>query len=168
MHQTLLLNATYEPLTLINWQKALTLVILRKVEVLVHHEERVSSAKADHALPAVVRLIRRVAWRKLGIRFNRHNVYQRDRHQCQYCAKQFKAKDLTLDHVVPKSTGGPTSWTNIVTSCVPCNQRKADRTPEQAKMALLRKPYAPYWMQVSIPQRDDTGVSRLWKPYLWS
>ena len=167
MTRTLLLNATYEPLTVIGWQKAMTLVTLHKVEVLAHYTRAVRSARREHNLPAVIRLTRRVSWRKLGIRFSRHHVYKRDAFTCQYCDTQLPASQLTLDHVTPRSTGGPTSWTNIVTCCVACNQLKADQTPEEAGMRLVRKPYAPYWMQLSVPNREDDQAAELWKPSLW-
>ncbi|MEO1266477.1 MAG: HNH endonuclease, partial [Myxococcota bacterium] len=142
-------------------------VALSKVEVLARYDATVRSARNEHALPAVIRLMRRVSWRKLGIRFSRHHVYKRDAFTCQYCNTHLPASKLTLDHVVPRSAGGPTSWTNIVTSCVDCNQLKADHTPEQAGMQLTRKPYAPYWMQLSVPNRDNSQAAELWKPYLW-
>ena len=167
MTRTLLLNATYEPLTIIDWQKAIALVFLRKGEVLAHYDRTVRSARQEHTLPAVVRLVRRVSWRKLGVRFSRHHVYKRDAFTCQYCNTQFPTSKLTLDHVVPRSVGGPTSWTNIVTCCVDCNQLKADQTPEQAGMRLARKPYAPYWMQLSVPRQDEDKAAELWEPYLW-
>lgn len=79
------------------------------------------------------------------VKFTRQNVFLRDKHTCQYCRKCFPESQLNLDHVVPRDHGGITSWDNIVASCIPCNTRKANRTPAQAKMHLLRPPQAPRW-----------------------
>jgi len=76
-------------------------------------------------------------------KFSRTNLYRRDRNQCQYCGKKGKTEDMTMDHVVPKEKGGEATWQNIVLACIPCNQRKKNRTPEQAKMKLLREPRQP-------------------------
>jgi len=83
---------------------------------------------------------------KLGRRkpkFSRTNLYRRDRNTCQYCGHKHKTEDLTMDHVMPKEQGGETTWTNIVLACIPCNQKKRNRTPEQAHMRLIREPRQP-------------------------
>ena len=166
MHRTLLLNATYEPMTVIDWRKAVTLVLLRKVEALAHYERDVRSPMRTMRLPAVVRLQRRVPWRKPTVQFNRRHVFARDGYRCQYCGDRQPVSALTFDHVIPRSHGGPTNWTNIVTSCVPCNQYKGDRTPEEARMKLLKRPYAPYWL-VSNTTEEVIEAPDLWSPYLW-
>ncbi len=79
------------------------------------------------------------------VKFTRQNVFERDKNICQYCGRKFDRKDLNLDHVVPRQQGGLTTWTNIVCSCIDCNRRKANRTPEQAHMHLIRKPKKPRW-----------------------
>lgn len=79
------------------------------------------------------------------VKFTRHNVFERDRNTCQYCGHRFDRSELNLDHVVPRQLGGQTQWTNVVCSCVDCNRRKANRTPEQAGMRLIRKPKKPRW-----------------------
>ena len=79
------------------------------------------------------------------VKFTRQNVFERDKNTCQYCGKKFDRKDLNLDHVVPRHHGGLTTWTNVVCSCIPCNSRKSNRTPEQANMHLVRKPKKPRW-----------------------
>jgi len=79
------------------------------------------------------------------VSFTRQNVFLRDKHTCQYCHLRFPEKQLNLDHVVPRDHGGGTRWDNIVTSCIPCNTRKANRTPAQAKLHLLNEPRAPKW-----------------------
>ena len=79
------------------------------------------------------------------VRFSRQNIYLRDNFTCQYCGRTFARAQLNLDHVVPRQFGGLTTWTNVVCSCVACNSRKANRTPEQAKMRLHKPPVRPSW-----------------------
>ena len=80
------------------------------------------------------------------IRFSRRNIFERDKSTCQYCARQFKKMELTLDHVVPRSSGGRSTWENLVLACVPCNVRKGSRLPEEAGMPLIRRPRKPRWV----------------------
>jgi len=90
---------------------------------------------------------------KKEVKFTRHNIFERDRNTCQYCGQELDRKDLNLDHVIPRDRGGPTTWENIVCSCIPCNTRKANRTPFEAAMRLIRKPKRPKWrpfIQVNI------------------
>ncbi len=79
------------------------------------------------------------------VKFTRHNVFERDKNTCQYCGHKFDRKDLNIDHVVPRHHGGQTTWTNVVCSCVDCNRRKGSRSPEEARMRLIRKPKKPRW-----------------------
>lgn len=79
------------------------------------------------------------------VKFTRHNVFERDKQQCQYCKKVMDRRDLNLDHVIPRDRGGTTTWENIVCSCIRCNTRKGNRTPREAGMALLRAPRRPRW-----------------------
>jgi 5-methylcytosine-specific restriction endonuclease McrA len=79
------------------------------------------------------------------VKFTRHNVFERDQNTCQYCGNKFERRDLNLDHVIPRDRGGPTTWDNIVCSCIPCNSRKSNRTPGEAGLRLLKKPKRPKW-----------------------
>ena len=99
------------------------------------------------------------------VKFTRHNIFQRDKNTCQYCGKKFDTRDLNLDHVVPRQHNGPTTWENIVCSCIPCNTRKSNRTPEQAGMHLIRQPSKPRWhpfMQV----RFSLHYHESWRHFL--
>lgn len=87
------------------------------------------------------------------VRFSRSNVYARDGHACQYCGDSPGLEKLTLDHVVPVSRGGPSAWENVVTACVPCNRRKADRTPAQAGLCLPKRPRKPRWHPLTAVDR---------------
>jgi 5-methylcytosine-specific restriction endonuclease McrA len=79
------------------------------------------------------------------VKFTRHNVFERDKNTCQYCDEVFDRKELNLDHVIPRDRGGMTTWENIVCSCIPCNTRKGNRLPHEARMRLVRKPERPRW-----------------------
>jgi len=101
---------------------------------------------------------------KKEVKFTRHNIFERDRNTCQYCGGAFERKDLNLDHVIPRDRGGPTTWENIVCSCIECNTHKANRTPLEAGMRLIRKPKRPKWrpfVQVSLGLQHDS-----WKHFL--
>lgn len=99
------------------------------------------------------------------IRFSRLNIYARDDNTCQYCARKLPRAELNLDHVVPRSHGGVTSWENVVCSCIPCNLRKANRTPDQAGMRLLKAPVRPRWSPLFRPGGRGGGY-RAWLPFL--
>jgi 5-methylcytosine-specific restriction endonuclease McrA len=145
---TLLLNSDYQPLDVLSWTDALSLLFREKVRVVVSYEDwEVSSPSVTLKVPAVLVLSKYQKHRPL-VRFSRLNVYSRDHFQCQYCGVSSKTgdirlRDLTFDHVIPSSRGGGTSWQNIVTCCERCNRAKADRLPDEAGMTLLKKPRSP-------------------------
>lgn len=97
----------------------------------------------DLRAPRVIRLLDCDRGPRQGLRFNRRNVFARDGNRCQYCGRHFPLSELSLDHVVPRSQGGVTSWDNIVCACVACNVRKGGRTPAEARMHLIRNPVKP-------------------------
>lgn len=116
-------------------------------------------------VPRVILLLGFDRLPKKEVKFTRHNIFERDRNTCQFCGKVFDRKDLNLDHVIPRDRGGPTTWENIVCSCIPCNTRKANRTPAEASMRLVRKPKRPKWrpfVQVSF----GTTMHDSWKHFL--
>jgi len=145
MEQTLLLNATYEPLKVVHWQKAMTLWCQGKVEIIASHDREIRAVSFALKLPSVIRLLRYVRIKKRFdyVPFSRANIYARDGYTCQYCAHKFPTQELTFDHVVPVSQGGRKDWENIVTCCVSCNRRKGGRTPEEARMRLVKPPRRP-------------------------
>ena len=162
MNATLLLNASYEPMKVISWQRAITLLFLGKVDMIEAYEDMVRGINHTLAMPCVVRL-RRYAKQDRRVKFSRSNVYRRDGFRCQYCGTEPGAAQLTLDHVVPRAQGGKTEWTNIVSCCVPCNATKADRTPEQARMSLAKAPVRPATMPTVALSEADHPV---WREYL--
>ncbi len=165
MEQVLLLNVTYEPLKVIDWKKALTLLFLGKVEVLEEYEREIHSVRFTIKLPSVIRLLKMVKWVKRPVKFSRKNIYIRDNYRCQYCGRKLSPRELTYDHVIPKSRGGKTVWENIVTCCPECNRKKGGRTPEEAGMKLLKKPKRPKWLpSVRIDLYD---IPPTWRDYLY-
>ncbi len=165
--KALVLNASYEPLRIISWQKALLMWFQDKVEILEYHTAFARSVNDAFKLPSVLRLKAYIRpKRNDGVRFCRENVYIRDNYTCQYCAEKLAYKDLTIDHIVPASHGGPKTWTNMVTACRPCNQTKANRTPEKAKMPLLRPAKAPAWLPIIEYDTIEGGAPISWLDYL--
>lgn len=166
--QTLVLNATYEPLKVVHWQRAMTLWCQGKVEIVETHNQEVRAVTFSFRLPSVVRLLRFVRARgQKTVPFTRANIYIRDNHTCQYCGRAFKSIDLTFDHVIPAAQGGQRRWENIVTSCVPCNRHKGPRTPAEAGMRLLRSPKRPspspiYRVTLGLRKTPET-----WRSWLY-
>lgn len=143
MSRTLVLDLGYQPHRIVSWQRAVTMLFQGKVEVVEEYDEEIyKGATMTLRMPAVVRLLQMVK-RKKHVRFSRMNVLTRDNWTCQYCGRRFDTKDLNYDHVTPRSQGGKTVWENIVTSCYDCNDRKRDRTPQQAGMSLRKQPVKP-------------------------
>ena len=169
MEQTLLLNATYEPLKVVHWQKAITLLYQGKVEVISEHDREIRAVSFRIKLPSVIRLLRYIKIRRRFdyVPFSRANIYARDNHSCQYCGDQFPTSELTFDHVVPVAQGGRKDWENIVTCCVTCNRRKGGRTPHEAGMHLVKWPKRPE----SVPAiRITIGLRNApdsWRDYLY-
>lgn len=103
----------------------------------------VRTVRFEIAVPKVIRLLGYDRLPQQEVKLNRRNIFARDRNTCQYCGKHFPTSELSLDHIKPRSQGGASSWDNLVCCCVRCNARKGGRTPEQARMHLIRKPFKP-------------------------
>lgn len=149
------------------WQKAILLWFQGKVDIVETHEVVVHSVSINFQVPSIIRLRRFVRHRPAPvIRFSRENVYLRDNLSCQYCGIRHSFGELTLDHVVPVSHGGRKSWTNVVTACRKCNQRKGNRTPDQAAMPLLSRPVIPSWLPNQPLEINFQIVPDSWRVYL--
>ena len=167
--ETLVLNATYEPLCRIPWQRAITLLFNGKVEVVDEYEDKtIRAVTFELKMPSVVRFLKFLKRRKAVIRFSRENVYARDHGQCQYCSRAVSRSEATYDHVVPRALGGKTCWDNIVIACVACNQKKGGRTPEQARMKLKVRPVKPEKLPETLRLTFtwDKGMPASWKSWL--
>lgn len=163
--RTLLLTPWCSPHKVISWQTAITLFYLDKADILESYDEDLSSPSMKMKMPAVARLKTSLDTVKRGVKFSRINLFTRDGFRCQYCGERKGMKELNYDHVLPRHSGGKTNWENIVTSCYPCNDRKANRTPQQARMKLIRQPYRPKTLPMSFLQIDRKSIPEIWEPY---
>ncbi len=171
--QTLVLNAdyrplSYHPLSLWSWRDALTALMMDRVALVANYDTVARSPRFSMPVPSVVALKH---YKKLDgfLAFTRYNIYLRDGFTCQYCAEEFPAEMLTFDHVIPRSRGGRTTWENVVAACAHCNHVKANRTPEEIGMPLLKQPYRPtkaalYRRSPDLRYRD---FHHTWVDYLY-
>jgi 5-methylcytosine-specific restriction endonuclease McrA len=168
MSHALVLNASFEPLHIVTWQRAIQLLFQGKVEVVEDSDQEVRTVRMTIKVPAVLRLLTYVPLtkKKQIVRFSRSNIFLRDHGMCQYCGSQFTKNQLTLDHVIPIVQGGKKSWENIVSACKPCNQRKGGRTPKQAGMKLVRSPRRPNWLPSATILFGVARTPERWKIYL--
>ena len=167
MSQTLLLAQSYEPIKIISWQRAITLLTLGKVEVVENYDDDIRSPTVIFKMPAVVRLLNAFRRHKKPVKFSRVNVYARDKYRCGYCHEKITLASATYDHIVPRAQGGKTVWENIVTSCGICNERKGGRTPAQAGMKLREIPKRPIWVSVMTFRVSEKSVPDAWRDYLY-
>jgi len=165
---TLLLDNSFQPIQVVGWQRAVTLLWQGKVEVLEEHEEEIHSISFTMKIPSVLRMLMPVKLkRKVPVKFTRLNIFTRDGWKCQYCGEKFESEELTFDHVVPVAQGGKKTWENIATACVECNSHKEGRTPQQAGMKLLKKPKQPIWAQVVTVTVGLRTTPENWRDYLY-
>jgi 5-methylcytosine-specific restriction endonuclease McrA len=163
----LVLNASYEPINVCAARRAIVLVlkgVAATEERAAHH---VSSERHCIPLPSVIRLLeyRRIPHQSRSL--SRKNIMLRDRYSCQYCGSTLPAGELTMDHVVPRSRGGGSSWENLVACCIPCNNLKGNRTPGEAGMRLARPP-RPFTLHTSRHLMRLLGKSdHQWRKYLF-
>jgi len=140
MEKVLVLNADYSPLNVTTLIRGFNLVNKGKAEILKAGENPISAGTKNFARPLIIRLLNYVKYRVKNLKVNRARIYKRDGHKCVYCGSN---KNLTIDHVLPKSRGGTNRWTNLVTCCGSCNRKKGDKTPYEANMNMNSKPYEP-------------------------
>jgi len=187
----LVLNRFYMAIRVVNVRRALTLLYRQCAEVIANEDGQFCSYDFDSwcelsqlasmekqpgedyiravgfelQVPRIARLTRFDRMPMQSVRFNRKNLFARDDHKCQYCGKIEATHKLSLDHVVPRSHGGPTTWENIVCCCLRCNSRKGGRTPKQARMELLRKPAKPKVNPMLVQSVEDPRYA-CWKTFL--
>jgi 5-methylcytosine-specific restriction endonuclease McrA len=167
--ETLVLSAGYEPVARVNWQRAVTLLFMGKVEVVEEYDDKeIRSITFTIKMPSVVRFLRAIRGKHKQVKFSRQNVYTRDGARCQYCHVKVARHEATYDHVVPRAHGGKTTWDNIVIACVRCNQKKGGRTPAQAGMRLRMLPVRPKKLpeQVSFTFTFQPGMPDTWRTWL--
>ncbi|MBX7139319.1 MAG: HNH endonuclease [Oligoflexia bacterium] len=141
------------------------MLFMGKVEIVEEYDRELRSISLVIKAPAVVRLLRFIKLGRKSPPLCRSNILARDSFQCQYCEKILSSREATLDHVLPRSQGGKTTWENIVCSCAGCNRKKGGRTPEQAGMRLMTKPARPDWLPV-LNLRFNGNVPQSWQTFL--
>jgi 5-methylcytosine-specific restriction endonuclease McrA len=167
--KVLLLNGDYRPAGVIDVVRAFLLVYKGAAQIVEVDPSRVlRSQRATHEVPSVIRLVHYIDIRKRRRESGkqRFRIFVRDHFRCQYCCKKFAPQDLTLDHIIPRSAAGSDDPENLATACIPCNQRKGARSPDQARMPLLATPSAlKYGLDKAMLRHyADTHIG--WRPYL--
>jgi 5-methylcytosine-specific restriction endonuclease McrA len=185
---TLVLNSAYMPIDRIPWTDAIGDLLSGRAVVQAIYEDKTASVtpivgdlprtfellRTDvlgvWKIPSIIRFVTDAVFFRRRVKFNRHNVWLRDKCRCQYCNVKLKLDEFTYDHVHPQSKGGETNWLNIVVACVDCNHHKANRTPEEARMKLRREPYKPMHLpgHTSPALSWKTGMPDCWKSFLAS
>lgn len=178
----LVLNRVYQPIHVTSVRRAVSLLyqgVARALDeqfrlmdfdswaaiAVAVSQEAIHTPTRAIRVPRVVVLVAHAHLPRHRVRFSRLNVYARDESTCQYCGRRLPRSELNLDHVVPRSRGGSTSWENVVCSCVSCNLRKGGRTPEEAGVRLLRAPTRPQWTSV-FRAAARRALYRQWMPFL--
>lgn len=166
MSSVLVLNATYEPLSVVSVKRAIVLLLKEKAELLEAAEARLRAEQVSMPVPLVIRMVYYVRVpRNMGLPLSRRTVLARDQYTCQYCGATPGRAELTIDHVLARSRGGLTEWENVVTSCRACNQYKGNRTPKEAGMTLRREPFKPRFIALTI--LSEAPLRDVWNKYLF-
>ena len=145
MNDVLVLNFTYEALNITTFQRAVKLIFSGKAEVVHGREHRLMSPTFEMKMPSIIRMLYYIKRPMQKVALTKKNILLRDDYTCQYCNLKGE-RMMTVDHVHPRSKGGPSTWENLVCACMRCNNRKNNRTPEHANMQLKRKPKAPKYI----------------------
>jgi 5-methylcytosine-specific restriction endonuclease McrA len=163
--QVLVLNQNYEPLNICNVKRALVMVITGKAEVLEQNGLVLHTIAHDFRAPSVIRLYTLIKRPRPQVKLTRREIFIRDGYTCQYCGVQ--TRDLTLDHVVPKSRHGAHTWENLVSACKGCNHRKGGKTVQEARMRLLREPFRPRaGAYYTIQRKLSHGLRDEWEQFV--
>jgi 5-methylcytosine-specific restriction endonuclease McrA len=167
MQRVLVLNATYEPLSIVSVQRAVVLLLKEKAELVEAAAERLHASRTSLPVPLVIRLVYYVRIpHPVVLAPTRRSVALRDNFTCQYCGTTPGRGLLTLDHIMPRSRGGTTTWENVVAACRQCNMRKGSRTPEEAHMTLRKTPGRPHY--VAFLLLSEANAKDVWRKYVYS
>jgi 5-methylcytosine-specific restriction endonuclease McrA len=156
MSTVLVLNFDYTPLNVTSIRRGFVLVDKGKAEIVKSDENPIVAGYNTYVRPVIIRLLKYIKHYTRILRASRPRIYKRDNYECVYCGSK---KDLTLDHVLPKSRGGGNDWTNLVTSCFKCNLKKGNKTPDEARMFMRQKPFVPTLVG------ENQGVQKIWNEY---
>jgi len=161
-NNVLLLNQDYSPISLCNTERAFILVYLNKAELIAEDtSQQLRSVSQSFSSPTIVRLMQYARTPFRHVQLNKYNIFRRDNHTCQYCGSK---NQLTLDHIIPKSRGGDSSWLNLITACTSCNNKKGNKTPKEANMKLLTQPHKPSYF-LFLKELSGKFIAD-WEPYL--
>ena len=166
MKKTLLLNSTYESLSFINEKKVFKFIVKDKVDIISNWDDYITWGSGRIMHPSILKLKNYVKIDYLKVQFSRHALIKRDRNTCQYCNLRLSASEITIDHVIPRAHGGQTSFLNCVISCRKCNNKKADKTPDQANMPLIKVPIHPSFSSFCSIQDKNEYWNDDWDSYL--
>jgi 5-methylcytosine-specific restriction endonuclease McrA len=180
----LVLNKSFVPIHIVCWQKCMSLIVqgaarpMDRDFVAYEFEDWLAFSEMNTDYPDIHTSSRRIAIPEIivlkkydrlptrDVKYSRQTLFQRDKHLCGYCGKEFDRKLLTVDHITPRAKGGKTTWSNTITACFPCNSVKADRTPEQAKMPLKFKPKKPSWFSPLNDLKPDHPC-KSWQKFMF-
>ena len=165
MESVLVLNATYEPISIVPVRRAVVLLLKEKAELVEAAQAVLRAERLTMPKPLVIRLVYyvRIPYR-VSLPVTRRTVLARDHHTCQYCGRPLPRKDLTVDHVLPRSRGGCTVWENVAAACKRCNGRKGNHTPEEAHMRLRAAPVRPRY--VALAMIESAHAQQAWDKYI--
>lgn len=152
----LVLNFDFTPLNITSLQRGFVLVDKGKAEIIKSDHNPIVCGFKTYVRPVIIRLLKYINHFRKGLKPSRNRIYKRDDNKCVYCGSN---RNLTLDHIIPKSRGGLNNWMNLVTSCFKCNSKKGDRTPEEAKMSLKQKPFEPTLIDQNVV------IDKEWKDF---
>jgi 5-methylcytosine-specific restriction endonuclease McrA len=160
----LVLNQSYEPITVCSVKKAMLLLLMMKADIVAKNEKKsIHTISKSYPYPSVIKLSTyfRIPFKQIEL--SRKNIIRRDSFTCQYCGA--KTQDLTIDHIIPRSRGGADTWENLVAACHYCNNKKGNRTPEEAEMQLLSIPRKPH--HIMFIKQYSGKVDDKWRPFLF-
>lgn len=159
-----MLNQSYEPLSVCNIKKAFLLLYLGKAELIINDDRKsIRTIRRNYPWPSVIRIAKYINVPYKRVVLTRRNILRRDGYKCAYCGRG--DLPLTVDHIIPKARGGDDNWENLISACTKCNNKKGDRTPEEARMPLNIRPFKPnhvMFIKNVVGKLDDK-----WKPYLY-
>jgi hypothetical protein len=158
MDKVLVLNSDYTPINVTTLIRGFILVDKGKAEILKSGDDPIVSGSNIFIRPLIIRLLNYVRFRVKPLKINRQRIFKRDGHTCAYCGTH---KNLTIDHIVPKSRGGGNTWMNLITCCRNCNRIKDNKTPEEAGMKLLKKPFEPSIFSDVI----NPSITQIWNDF---
>jgi 5-methylcytosine-specific restriction endonuclease McrA len=166
LKQTLVLNATYEVMRVVSWKRAIVLFFNDKVDILDEYDDYILTPSLNMKVPAVVRHKKLIKSKYKIMRFTKSNVFARDNFTCQYCNRKLLKSRISLDHILPKSRGGLSTWNNCVAACIECNMKKGNKTPKEANMKLYKEPYQPNQAETfMLSIKYNVEAPDIWKNY---